>query len=473
MNIINLYKKSNKFLYSILEIGTKEISSISIKQRIIYFNAILLSLPIVYLVFVLRDIQNYLRPINSWYFDQYGFFIFVTICLFCFYFNKHYWSNYSKILFILSWPLVLHIAPIIIQTTPNDYYYAFPIGVIFHSVLIQIIFNKKNSPWQFWIFLIANFITELNFLKILLYFDGDGKTDFIGLESNEYYVLVVILYWLLFNLIINYLLGIIDSKIFEISNSLKIIEKQKDDLEETLDKLQESNTQIIRSEKMTSLGILTAGVAHEINNPLNFIMSGLFNLEAHLKKEQNTNKPEKIKLLLESIETGVGRISNIVNSLNQFSRDSLSNNEYYNIHNIIENCLKFLNNKTLNRIKIKKNYFNEPISMLGNIGELHQMFISILNNSIQAIENKGIIFIKTQKYKEKIVIEISDTGCGIREENIPKITDPFFTTKDPGKGTGLGLSIVYKIIQDHKGKLEFQSVVNKGTVVKITLPIIQ
>ena len=109
--------------------------------------------------------------------------------------------------------------------------------------------------------------------------------------------------------------------------------------------------------------------------------------------------------------------------------------------------------------------------MLGNIGELHQMFISILNNSIQAIENEGVISIKTQKFKENIVIDISDTGSGISEENISKITDPFFTTKDPGKGTGLGLSIVYRIIQDHKGNLEFQSKVNKGTIVKITLPI--
>jgi signal transduction histidine kinase len=131
----------------------------------------------------------------------------------------------------------------------------------------------------------------------------------------------------------------------------------------------------------------------------------------------------------------------------------------------------FLNSKTKNRIEIKKEYLSETITLTGNISELHQIFINILNNSIQAIESEGIISIKTQKIMDNMIIEISDTGCGIDEENILKITDPFFTTKDPGKGTGLGVSIAYKIIQEHNGKLEFQSEVNKGTIVKITFPI--
>ena len=472
MKMLNKILKltSHMFLYKILEIGTKEVPSIINKQRIIYFNAILLALPIVYFLFVLMDIRVYFRPPTTWYFDQYSFFIFVAICLFCFYLNHRYKSNYSKVLFILTWPFILQIIPIIIQNTPNDYYYAFPMGIIFHSVLIQIIFCRKNSPLLFWTFLIANFILELNFLKILLYFDTDGQTDFVGLIKSNYYVLDVILYWLLFNLVINYLLGSIDTNLLKILNSMNIIEKQKNDLEETLDKLQNSNTQLIHSEKMASLGILTAGVAHEINNPLNFIKGGLSGLENILEDLQKNNN-EKTLFFINSIDKGIDRISAIVASLNQFSRDNISHNENYNIHNIIENCLEILNVKTINKIEIKKEYFTEPISMIGNIGELHQMFINILNNAIQAIDKQGIISIKTQKFKENIVIEMCDNGCGISEENIPKIFDPFFTTKDPGKGTGLGLSIAYKIIQEHNGKLEIQSEINKQTLVRITLPI--
>jgi signal transduction histidine kinase len=464
------YPHFQKILYSILEIGTKDVKSIVIKQRITYFNAILLALPIVYFLFVLIDFRNYLKPPTFWHFDQYNFFIFVIICIFCFYLTHLNKSNYSKILFILSWPVVLHMLPIIIQKTPNDYYYAFPIGLIFHSMLIQIIFCKKNSPRLFWIFLTGNFILVINFLKILLYFDTDGKTQFNWLASNPYYVLDVILYWLLFNLVIYYLMDIIDNNTLKIIKSMNTIEKQKDELEETLDKLQKSNTQLIRSEKMTSLGILTAGVAHEINNPLNFITGGLTGLQEYLESQKNNN-PKNVSFFLKSIESGIARISTLVSNLNQFSRDNILKNEEYNIHNIIENCLGFLNNKTNHRIEIKKDFFKEPISMIGNIGEIHQLFISILNNSIQAIENEGIIIIKTYKYKEDILIEISDTGCGITSENISKITDPFFTTKDPGKGIGLGLSIAYMIIQEHNGKLEIQSEVNIGTLVKITLPL--
>jgi len=107
---------------------------------------------------------------------------------------------------------------------------------------------------------------------------------------------------------------------------------------------------------------------------------------------------------------------------------------------------------------------------LGNCGQLHQVFINILVNACQAIENKGIITIRTENNNDFASIRITDTGCGISEENLPKITDPFFTTKEPGKGTGLGLSITYNIIQAHGGKINFQSEVGVGTSVLITLP---
>jgi len=288
--------------------------------------------------------------------------------------------------------------------------------------------------------------------------------------QNPYYVLDVILYWLLFNLVINYLLEIIDINLLKTLKSMNIIEKQNESLEVTIDELKKSKTQLIRSEKMASLGILTAGVAHEINNPLNFIKGGRDGIVEYLENPKNSD-PEHLPFLINSIDEGIDRISKIVTSLNLFSSDNISYNDDYNIHDIIDYCLEILNNKTLQRIEIKKDYFAESISMTGNIGELHQVFINILNNSIQAIENEGIISISTQKFDNKIIIEIVDTGSGIAEENIAKIIDPFFTTKDPGKGTGLGLSISYRIIQEHKGKIEIQSEINKGTTVKITLPI--
>ena len=497
MTIKKLYKHLHKVLYSILEIGTKEISCSTVKQRIIYFNAILLALPIVYFLFVVTDIKSYLKPLNTWYFDQFGFFIFVIICLFCFYLNHLNKSYYSKILFILSWPLVLQIIPIIILSTPDDYYYAFPMGIIFHSILIQIVFCKNKTPWQFWTFLTANFILELNFLKILLHFDADGKSNFSELIKNDYYVLDVILYWLLFNLVINYLMGIIDSNSLKILNSMNIVKNQKEDLEIineelktsndvlfeknqiiqvqnaeinlAMQRLKEAQFHLIQAEKMASLGVLTAGVAHEINNPLNFIMGGYVGLDTYFKKT-NQHPDEKIPILLNSIKTGIERASNIVNGLNQFSRNSKAYNEECNIHSIIDNCLLMINYELENRIEVRKNYLHEDIKIQGNVGKLHQVFINVFVNACHAIDNDGTISITTSKQKDEIIIEIADTGSGISLENLHRIADPFFTTKDPGKGTGLGLSITYNIIQDHKGKIEFKSDLNKGATVIITLP---
>jgi signal transduction histidine kinase len=121
-------------------------------------------------------------------------------------------------------------------------------------------------------------------------------------------------------------------------------------------------------------------------------------------------------------------------------------------------------------IQIKKAYFKDGLTVKGNVGKLHQAFTNILLNSIQAIEDKGVITITTKKHRTNAVIDISDTGRGIKKEHLPRITDPFFTTKDPNKGTGLGLSITYTIIKEHRGQLEFESQLNRGTTVKVTLP---
>ena len=256
----------------------------------------------------------------------------------------------------------------------------------------------------------------------------------------------------------------------ELKEKNEIINAQNKDLKLTMQNLKETQTHLVQSEKMASLGILVAGVAHEINNPLNYILGSYYGLEQYFQDTSQLDN-NQIKFFLDSIKSGVDKASDIVNGLNQFSRNIDSFEERCDIHSILENCLVILNNKIKHVIEIEREYDSKPIVITGNIGKIHQVFLNIILNAIHSIDKKGKIRIKTNVSNQHHIIEIEDSGCGIPKENLKKIADPFFTTKEPGVGTGLGLSIVYNILKEHSGTIEIKSIVQKGTLVKIKFPV--
>jgi two-component system NtrC family sensor kinase len=246
------------------------------------------------------------------------------------------------------------------------------------------------------------------------------------------------------------------------------LNQQRTHLNQTLEKLKNTQEQLIEAEKLASLGILTAGVAHELNNPLNFIKSGATALEMGL--EEQPALKEDMAPLFEAIEEGIDRATRIVKSLGKFSREDDLPPATCDLHEIIDSCLGMLANQCQGKIEIVKKYDLAEPFLWAREGQLHQAFLNVLANAVQAVEESGVISIETRLQNEYLEIQITDTGKGITAEDMKHIFDPFFTTKAPGKGTGLGLAITQKIVREHGGDINCQSMPAQGTTFVIRFP---
>jgi len=280
-------------------------------------------------------------------------------------------------------------------------------------------------------------------------------------------------------------------------------------LQQTLGELKQAQSKMVESEKMTSLGQLTAGIAHEMNNPLTFIRANIQPLKRNIstlnKVTQQYGKIasdadweteltsiatfkqqvdyeytlEETQLLLDGIEEGANRTLTIVEGLKSFSRLDNCDFQDYKLEQGIESTLTLLRHRFQDHdITLNKDY-GKDISIPCLPDRLNQVFMNILSNAIDALKEKKEqgqtddnheISIVLQDDDEWVSIQISDNGIGINQEHRDKIFEPFFTTKKVGSGTGLGLSIVYGIIQDHKGEINIESTINEKTLVTIRLP---
>jgi two-component system NtrC family sensor kinase len=233
--------------------------------------------------------------------------------------------------------------------------------------------------------------------------------------------------------------------------------------------LQRTQQELLHKDRLASMGQLAAGVAHEINNPLGTILL----YSDVLYKELPADDPRRVDLKMIIDETN--RCKTIVADLLNFARQHEVMTKVMNLHDLLDEVLKGLAKQSkLEGIQVEKKYDTDLPFIMADPDQLRQVFIILLDNAAEAIETSGTITICTRPLDEHWVeIRISDTGCGIAEENLNKVFTPFFTTKPLGQGTGLGLSIAYGIIKMHRGQINMQSKQGEGTTVTITLPMRQ
>ncbi len=259
--------------------------------------------------------------------------------------------------------------------------------------------------------------------------------------------------------------------------SIYVRKLAQEELKKAYEQLKLTQAQLVQSAKMSSLGVLAGGVAHEINNPLTGVLNNVQLISMIVETKKDFNLAD-FKELLTIIEGSALRCVKIVKSLLGFSHASDETTQDVSLNEIINNVVVLIESEmNLQNIFIEQKLTPDLPLIIADSQLIQQVIIDIITNAKWAIMKKpggaqGVITIKTESdtKNKRVFLYIQDTGMGIAKENLEKIFEPFFTTKPVGEGTGLGLSIVYSIIKKHNGTIEVQSEVNQGTTFKITLP---
>ncbi|MCU0782646.1 MAG: ATP-binding protein [Verrucomicrobia bacterium] len=235
------------------------------------------------------------------------------------------------------------------------------------------------------------------------------------------------------------------------------LDTQNQELADTIKKLTEAELQLVQHEKMASLGVMSAGIIHEINNPLNYATTGLYTLRQkgkYLAPEQQ----EEYADVLKDVEEGVSRVKNIVSDLRMFTHPNTDSHDQVEMAEVIEPVLRFLSAEIKDRVRIEQQW-PEHLTVTANKQKLIHVFTNLMQNSLDALKIKTFtdeqptIWIGGRAETGRRFLTIRDNGTGIASQHLDKIFDPFFTTKDVGEGMGLGLSICYRIVQECEGRI--------------------
>ncbi len=295
---------------------------------------------------------------------------------------------------------------------------------------------------------------------------------------------------------------LVDELEIRVQKRTKEVLEKNQELENTLKQLKLTQSHLIQSGKMASVGQLTAGIAHEMNNPINYITANLeplkqdvgdlillLNKYGELASSENIKSKlqeidefkreldlpylmNELNTVIKGIDDGAKRTAKIVKSLRNFSRLDENVFKKGDVHEDLNSAINLLQNQTDNRIEIIRNFGNLQL-LECNHSEVNQVFLSMLSNAVESISGKGNIIVRTEQSENEVKISIRDNGSGMDKATLERCFEPFFTTKGIGKGTGLGLAVSYAIIEKHNGKIEVSSIVGEGSEFVISLPLQQ
>lgn len=476
----------------IAHLGTSQAGDNLEKKNIMLLNWINLLLFLSMISILALEVILFFMELNALSYGSYRIFLIAMVGLVNLLLVYKGHIQASKISLIVFPAFIFGFFPSLFGHILSEFFLYVPYGIIAMSIIPHYVLAYSREKRLFW-FSILLFFTELMLHDVLmLRVTGDNLAIVPIMEDNYlFYKVSHLAIFAFINLAIFYLRNQnqqyesrLEKAYNELQNKARTIHEQREELQAQNEELEErrqelksqneqlrsTQDQLVHSEKMASLGILTAGVAHEINNPINFIYNGSVAVEQHMS-EKCPEQLNEIRPFLEAINTGVSRAYSIVKSLNKYSRSKPWNYIEYDLHEVVEDCLTMLYNQHKDHVEIKREFAGVQISVMASEGQLHQAFLNILSNAIQAIDGRGTVTIRTRLKNETAEVAMSDNGQGISPEDQKKIFDPFFTTKDPGKGTGLGLSITQKIIYEHNGSINFQSALNKGSVFTVHFPL--
>jgi signal transduction histidine kinase len=253
------------------------------------------------------------------------------------------------------------------------------------------------------------------------------------------------------------------------------VAKQNQVLESTIEQLKDTESQLVQSEKLASLGRMSAGIIHEINNPLNFATTGLYTLRSKGKYIAPEQK-EEYDEILKDVEEGVKRVKNIVSDLRMFTHPDTEQCDQVEVPEVVASALRFLSNEWKDKVQIERK-LTEHQTIWANKNKLIHVLVNLLQNSLDALRRKSFdgekptIWIEGRVENGHSILVVRDNGSGIDAKDLDKIFDPFFTTKDVGEGMGLGLSICYRIVQEYDGRISVKTTAGKFCEFTLEFPV--